>query len=179
MKITWTRQSRYGATFFERKMKNIQNPPGSGATTAPDLSSLGGKGPSPVAFAANSRRRRRLWIDLPVGFALLVLSIIAGEQIKIWLQLPVPGNLLGLFVLLFCFRLRLIAPQLIEEAANRLLYVLPALFIPIFVSAIGQGQLWSNMRWVLFPTLLAATAGLWIFIGHLAQHLLHRSLQDE
>src|SRR5271167_4176204 len=96
-------------------------------------------------FAANSRLRRRFWIDLPVGFAVLVLSIIAGEQIKIWLQLPVPGNLLGFFVLLLCFRLRLIAPQLIEEAANRLLYVLPALFIPIFVSAIGQGQLWSNM----------------------------------
>jgi holin-like protein len=81
-----------------------------------------------------------------VGFAVLVLSIIAGEQIKIWLRLPVPGNLLGLFILLLCFRLRLIAPQLIEEAANRLLYVLPALFIPIFVSAIGQGQLWSQMR---------------------------------
>lgn len=130
-------------------------------------------------FAPNSRLRGRFWIDLPVGFAVLVLSIIAGEQIKIWLQLPVPGNLLGFFVLLLCFRLRLIAPQLIEEAANRLLYVLPALFIPIFVSAIGQGQLWSNMRWVLFPTLLAATAGLWIFVGHLAQHLLHRSFQDE
>jgi holin-like protein len=167
------------APSFERKMTNMEKQPGSGVMTAADLSSLGSKGVTEAAFAANSRLRRRFWIDLPVGFAVLVLSIIAGEQVKIWLHLPVPGNLLGLFILLLCFRLRLIAPQLIEEAANRLLYVLPALFIPIFVSAIGQGQLWSQMRWVLFPTLLAATAGLWIFIGHLAQHLLPRSFQDE
>jgi holin-like protein len=171
--------SRRKATFFERKLTKMQKHPRSATNKTADLSSPGGHGPTPAAFEANSRRRRRFWIDFPVGFAVLVLSIIAGEQIKIGLQLPVPGNLLGLFVLLLCFRLRLIAPQLIEEAANRLLYVLPALFIPIFVSAIGQEQLWSNMRWVLFPTLLAATAGLWIFVGHLAQHLLHRSFQDE
>ena len=87
---------------------------------------------------------RRFWIDLPVGFAVLVLSLLAGEQIKIWLHLHIPGNVLGLFVLLLCFRLRLIPTQLIEEAANRLLYILPALFIPVFVSASAAGQLWSK-----------------------------------
>jgi len=35
------------------------------------------------------------------------------------------------------------------------------------------------MSWILLPTLLADTASLWIFVGHLAQHLLRRSLQDE
>jgi holin-like protein len=123
--------------------------------------------------------RRHFWIDLPVGLAALVLSTLAGEQIKIWLHLPIPGNLLGLFVLLLCFRLRLIPPQLIEEAANRLLFVLPALFIPIFVSAIGQGQLYSKIGWVLLPTLLGATAALWMFVGHLAQHLLRQSFHNE
>ena len=53
-----------------------------------------------------------------------------------------------LFILLICFRLRRIPPQLVEEASNRLLFVLPALFIPIYVSAIGQGQLWLPMSWV-------------------------------
>jgi holin-like protein len=114
-----------------------------------------------------------------VGFAVLVLSTLAGEQIKIWLRLPISSNVLGLFVLLLCFRLRLIPPRLIEEAANRLLFVLPALFIPIFVLAICRGQVWSKISWGLFPTLLAATAGLWIFVGHLAQHLLRQSFHNE
>lgn len=159
-------------------MTNMQKPPGSGAMSAADLSPLTSKATTPAAFA-NGRVRRHFWIDLPLGFAVLVVSILAGEQVKAWLHLPIPGNVLGLFILLLCFRMRLIPPQLIEEAANRLLYVLPALFIPIYVSAIGRGQLWSKMGFVLLPTLLVATAVLWMFVGHLAQYLLRRSFQDE
>lgn len=126
-----------------------------------------------------NKLQRRLCIELPFGFIVLLLSLLCGEGIKGWLHLPIPGNVLGLFVLLLCFRLRLVPPQLVEEASNRLLFVLPALFIPIYVSAIGQGQLWSKMSWLLLPTLLAATASLWMFVGHLAQYFLRRSFQDE
>lgn len=132
-----------------------------------------------TAASAENKLQRRLLIDLPFGLIVLLLSLLSGEQIKNWLHLPIPGNVLGLFILLICFRLRLIPPQLVEEASNRLLFVLPALFIPIYVSAIGQGQLSSPMSWVLLATLLAATASLWIFVGHLAQRLLRRSPQDE
>ena len=132
-----------------------------------------------TAASAENKLQRRLLIDLPFGLIVLLLSLLSGEQIKNWLHLPIPGNVLGLFILLICFRLRLIPPQLVEEASNRLLFVLPALFIPIYVSAIGQGQLWSPMIWVLLGTLLVATASLWIFVGHLAQRLLRRSPQDE
>ena len=129
--------------------------------------------------STENKAQRRLLIELPFGLIVLLLSLLSGEQIKNWLHQPIPGNVLGLFILLICFRLRLIPPQLVEEASNRLLFVLPALFIPIYVSAIGQGQLWSPTSWVLLGTLLAATASLWIFVGHLAQRLLRRSLQDE
>jgi holin-like protein len=131
------------------------------------------------AVAANRRTRRCPWVELPVGFAVLVLSVLAGEQFKIWLHLWIPGNILGLFILLLCFQVRLIEPKFIEKAANRLLFVMPALFIPLFVSAIGWGQLWQRASWVLLAALLAATAGLWIFVGHLAQRLLHRTSSGE
>jgi holin-like protein len=129
--------------------------------------------------STENKLQRRLLIELPFGLIVLLLSLLSGEQIKNWLHQPIPGNVLGLFILLICFRLRLIPPQLVEEASNRLLFVLPALFIPIYVSAIGQGQLWSPTSWVLLGTLLVATASLWIFVGHLAQRLLRRSPQDE
>ena len=118
-------------------------------------------------------------MELPCGFIVLFLCLSTGEQIKNWLHQPVPGNVLGLFILLFCFRLQLISPRLIEEASNRLLFILPALFIPIYVSAIGQGQLWSQVGAVLLATLLAATVSLWIFVGHLAQRLLRGSIRHE
>ncbi|MBV8970464.1 MAG: CidA/LrgA family protein [Verrucomicrobia bacterium] len=126
--------------------------------------------------------RRGAWrflIELMVGFSVVILGLLAGEQVKMWLHLPVPGNVLGLFILLLSFRLRLVPPQLIEKAANQVLYLLPSLFIPIYVSAIGQGQLWSQMSWILVPMLLLVTAGLWIFVGHLAQKLLRQPVKDE
>jgi holin-like protein len=128
---------------------------------------------------ANSGSSRRSWIYLPVGFAVLVLALLSGEQIKRYLHVPVPGNVLGLFVLLLGFYLRLISPQLVEDAAKRLLFVLPALSIPLFVSAIIRGQLCSESGWAFLAAVLLATAGLWTFVGHLAQHLLRKSVQDE
>ena len=129
--------------------------------------------------SAHRLARRCLLIELLIGFPVLILAMLAGELVKSWLHLPIPGNLLGLFLLLLSFRLRLIPPRLIEDAANRILYFLPSLFIPIYVSGIGQAQLWSQMTWILFPTLALATAGLWVFVGHLAQKLLHRPIKDE
>ena len=123
--------------------------------------------------------RRRLWLQLPCGFIVLFLCLLAGEQIKNWLHQPIPGNVLGLFILLICFRLHLISPRLIEEASNRLLFILPALFIPIYVSAIGQEQLWSRVGAALLLALLAATVCLWIFVGHLAQLLFRDSKRHE
>ena len=132
-----------------------------------------------TAEGASGDVRRGLWLQLPCGFIVLFLCLSAGEQIKNWLHQPIPGNVLGLFILLICFRLQLISPRLIEEASNRLLFILPALFIPIYVSAIGQGQLWSQVGVVLLIALLAATVCLWIFVGHLAQLLFRDSKRHE
>jgi putative effector of murein hydrolase LrgA (UPF0299 family) len=131
----------------------------------------------PVEANKGSRRRSRIY--LPVGFAVLVLAQLTGEQIKTCLHVTIPRNVLGLFVLLLGFNLRLISPQLVEDAAKRLLFVLPALSIPLFVSAIGRGQLWSHNGWAFLAVILLATAGLWAFVGPLAQHLLRKSIQDE
>jgi holin-like protein len=155
----------------------MEEQPASGVEATASVSLPTIKSTALAVGAANSRLQR--WFYLALGFAVLVVSLLAGEQVKAWLHLSIPGNVLGLFILLLCFRLRLIPPELIKEASNRLLFVLPALFIPIYVSAIGGGQLWSKTSYVLLPTLLVATATLWTFVGHLAQHLLRRSCQNE
>lgn len=152
---------------------------GSGPQMATVVLPLNSAATAPAVPAVHRRARWRSLIEFSIGFSVLVLASLAGEQVKTWLHLPVPGNVLGLFFLLLAFWLRLIPAQLMAEAANRVLYILPALFIPIYVLGIGQKQLWSQTSWVLFPMLFLATAGLWIFVGHLSQKLLNRSVKDE
>src|SRR5580704_17360282 len=156
----------------------MQEQSGSGPQIAAEVLPVNGAATAPAAPAVHRGAWRRFLIELLIGFSVLVLGSLAGEQVKIWLHLPVAGNVLGLFFLLLSFRLRLL-PQLIEKAANQVLYGLPCLFIPIYVSAIGQGKLWSQMSWILVPMLLLVTGGLWIFIGHLAQRLLRQPVEDE
>jgi holin-like protein len=157
----------------------MQEQSGSGPQIAAEVLPVSAAATAPAAPAVHRGARRRFLIELLIGFSVLVLGSLAGEQVKLWLHLPVPGNVLGLFFLLLSFRLRLLPAQLIEKAANQVLYVLPSLFIPIYVSAIGQGQLWSQMSWILVPMLLLVTGGLWIFVGHLAQKLLRQPVKDE
>jgi holin-like protein len=157
----------------------MQEQSGSSPRIAAEVLPVNGAATAPAAPTVHRGAWLRFLIELLLGFSVLVLGLLAGEQVKMWLHLPVPGNVLGLFFLLLSFRLRLLPPQLIEKAANQVLYVLPSLFIPIYVSAIGQGQLWSQMSWILVPMLLLATAGLWIFVGHLAQKLLRQPVKDE
>ena len=156
-----------------------QEESGSGPQIAAEILPVNGAATTPAAPGVHRGTWRRFLIELLIGFSVLVLGSLAGEQVKIWLHLPIPGNVLGLFFLLLSFRLRLLPPQLIEKAANQVLYVLPCLFIPIYVSAIGQGQLWSQMSLILVPMLLLVTGGLWVFIGHLAQKLLRQPVKDE
>jgi holin-like protein len=157
----------------------MQEQSGSGPQITAEVLPVNGAATAPAAPAVHRGAWRRFLLELLLGFSVLVLGSLAGEQVKTWSHLPVPGNVLGLFSLLLSFRLRLLPPQLIEKAANQVLYVLPSLFIPIYVSAIGQGQLLSQMSWILVPMLLLVTGGLWIFIGHLAQKLLHPPVKNE
>ncbi|MBV9490392.1 MAG: CidA/LrgA family protein [Verrucomicrobia bacterium] len=157
----------------------MQEQSASGPQIAAQVLPVNGPATATAAPTVHRGAWRRFLIESLLGFSVLVLGLLAGEHVKMWLHLPVPGNVLGLFLLLLSFRLRLLPPPLIEKAANQLLFVLPSLFIPIYVSAIGQRQLWSRMSWILVPMLLLATAGLWIFVGHLAQKLLRQPVKDE
>ena len=98
---------------------------------------------TPTDLVSDARRRR--WIELPCGLLLLVLILRIGDQIKSWLHLPIPGSVLGLFILLICFRLQLLSPRLFEEASSRLLFILPALFIRFTLRVLVRDN--SGRRW--------------------------------
>lgn len=90
-----------------------------------DLTAIEGRVITLPDFPSKGDARR--FIELPVGLAILTLCMLAGEQLRFCLHLIIPANLVGLFVLLLCFSLRVVPPRLIEAAAKQLLYVMPAL----------------------------------------------------
>ncbi|HEY5894050.1 MAG TPA: CidA/LrgA family protein [Chthoniobacterales bacterium] len=107
--------------------------------------------------------------QLVLGMVVFCLFLAAGIQIKAWLHLIIPGNVVGLFLLLAAIALKVIPLSWIESSSKWLLFFMPMLFVPIYVGAGNYKTLWAQWGWLLVPSLIVAVAVMWIAVGHLAQ----------
>lgn len=64
------------------------------------------------------------------GMALLLLFQFGGELLSRWANLPIPGNVLGMVLLLIALARQWIKVEWIEEAAEFLLRNLALFFVP-------------------------------------------------
>ncbi len=111
---------------------------------------------------------------LLAGFAILVACQWTGEELKARLGLILPGNILGLFILLLLLTTGAVPLRWVEGIAHWLLWLLPLLFVPIFVLALQNKSFWQTRGPALGAVMLVATVMLWAGTGHLAQWLLRR-----
>ena len=140
--------------------------PRSDPPTAPPLAAPAPAQPSPETVAPDSA------LHLAVSFALLTACLEAGEFLKHAGSLILPGNILGLFLLLALLGTRIVPLRWAESAARWLLWLLPLLFMPIFTLALKDRGFWLNQGREVAGAVAAATLLLWAFVGHLAQWLL-------
>lgn len=112
------------------------------------------------------------WWHVPVGFVVLVCCLEAGEAIKSWSGLSLPGNILGLFLLLTLLGAGILPLCWVVDAARWLLWLLPLLFMPIFVYALRNRDFWVADRGLFAGTVAVATLLLWAATGHAAQQVL-------
>ena len=126
--------------------------------------------PEPLAHEPPGSR----WLAVP-GFLILVGCLEAGELLKARLGLVLPGNILGLFLLLSLLMLGVVPLRWVENAARLLLWLLPFLFVPIFVPTIRDRELWLVQGRSIAGAVLMGTLLLWAAVGHLSQFLLRRA----
>jgi holin-like protein len=90
------------------------------------------------------------------------------------LDLPLPGNLVGMLFLFALLRSGLVPQRLIEETASILTRHLGFFFIPIAVGLMGYSRLLLESGVVVIGTLLVSAAIGICISGLLAQALAHR-----
>lgn len=126
----------------------------------------------PEPLAAESLESRRYLLP---GFAVLVACLFAGNWLKSTFGLILPGNILGLFLLLALLLTGMVPLKWVEPAARLLLWLLPLLFLPIFVLAMRDHTFWAVQGRALCGAVVLGTIVLWAFVGHLSQGLLSRT----
>lgn len=123
-----------------------------------------------------SRLPRAVWHGRRgiAGFLIFAAAYLAGEWIKTRLGLIVPGNIIGLFLVLALLLTGALPIRWVEQAAAGLLWLLPLLFLPIFVLSAADKSFWRQNGLSFFAAAGVGVVLLWGWVGRLAQWLLRR-----
>lgn len=88
-------------------------------------------------------RLARLVVELLVLLAIYQV----GCEISLWLNVPIPGGVIGLALLLLTFATGLVKPATLQTGAGLLLAEMLLFFIPPLMSLLDYGTLVRNEGW--------------------------------
>ncbi len=105
------------------------------------------------------------------GFALLLLFQLFGEAVSRGFDLPIPGNVMGMGLLLLALMLNIVKLQWLEEAAELLLSHLALFFVPAGVGVMVYGDLIAAEWLPISVATVLSTFVVMAVTGKLAQRL--------
>ena len=110
---------------------------------------------------------RQTWRLLWQTVVLAAIAWLADYAVTV-LDLPVPGNVLGIMVLFLLLSAGVVKERWISEAASFLLRHLVFFFIPVAVGLMNWGAVFYDYGWVLLGAIVGSTALLLLVTGWLA-----------
>jgi len=79
--------------------------------------------------------------------AVLLANYFVGCQIAAWLQVPIPGGVMGMILLLLAFALGWVKPATLQLGAGVLMAEMLLFFIPALMSLLDHGALVRDEGW--------------------------------
>jgi holin-like protein len=79
--------------------------------------------------------------------AVLLAIYFVGCQIAAWLQVPIPGGVMGMILLLLAFALGWVKPATLQMGAGVLMAEMLLFFIPALMSLLDHGALVRDEGW--------------------------------
>ena len=119
-------------------------------------------------------RRLRLGSRLAGQFLLLVLLFYTGTELVRATSVPLPGNLVGMLLLLGLLRLGVVRLEQVQDAATLLLQHLNLFFIPLAVGLMAWGGL-LGASGIGLGVSLAGSAAVCLAVAGLAGQRLART----
>ena len=121
---------------------------------------------------------RQTWRLLWQTAVLAAIAWLADYAVTV-LDLPVPGNVLGIMVLFLLLSAGVVKERWISEAASFLLRHLVFFFIPVAVGLMNWGEIFYDYGWVLLGAIVGSTALPLLVTGWLAGALRRRPEKEK
>jgi holin-like protein len=116
----------------------------------------------------------RALLHLFAGVAIILACLFAGVWIKKSLHLFVPGNAIGMLILLGLLVTKVVKVAWIDTASKVLLFMLPMMFLPIYVHAASDRQTWQDWGLTLFIIVPIGVVVQWAVVGCFSQWFIQK-----
>ena len=142
-------------------------------TSLPPDAPIAAPAPSqPEPLEAGPASGRRYFLP---GFGILVACLLTGEWLKQAARTDPSGkHPRTVYPACLARGPGWVPLRWVESAARLLLWLLPFLFMPIFILAMSDKAFWAVQGRTLAGAVIAGMGLLWVFVGHLSQRLLKR-----
>ncbi|AFQ28975.1 CidA/LrgA family holin-like protein [Bacillus thuringiensis] len=109
-----------------------------------------------------------------VQIAALYVFYMVGTWVQEMLNIPIPGSLIGMFLLLVLLSLKVLPVKWFDLGAETLVAIMPFLLIPPTLGLMNYGAFFMSKGISLFITVVASTFLIIIVAGHTGQYLANR-----
>ena len=106
-------------------------------------------------------------------FGIILAVTCAGEIMKYFIPLPIPGSIYGLILMFVLLLAKVIKVEHVKETGEFLIEIMPPMFIP---AAVGLIVTWSDLKVILVPVLVITcitTVFVMVVTGRTAQAVMH------
>ena len=106
-------------------------------------------------------------------FGIILAVTCAGEIMKYFIPLPIPGSIYGLILMFVLLLTKVIKVEHVKETGEFLIEIMPPMFIP---AAVGLIVTWSDLKAILVPVLVITcitTVFVMVVTGRTAQAVMH------
>ncbi len=109
-----------------------------------------------------------------ISFALIMLALTIGNLIQEWLELSVPGSVLGMLILFFAMAFGLVKVQWVQPGASLFIRFMVFLFVPISVGLMDHFDMLLDNALPILASTLGGTLLVLITLSWLLNHMLTR-----
>ncbi|WP_198287686.1 CidA/LrgA family holin-like protein [Bacillus cereus] len=113
-----------------------------------------------------------------VQISALYVFYMVGNWVQEMLIIPIPGSLIGMFLLLVFLSLKVLPVKWFDLGAETLVAIMPFLLIPPTLGLMNYGAFFMSKGISLFITVVASTFLIIIVAGHTGQYLANRKEKE-
>lgn len=114
-------------------------------------------------------------IQTILQIALLIIISFIGNMLHTFLNIPLPGSIIGLILLFILLSLHIIPSSWIDRGAGFLLAILPVLFIPTMAGVVNYPTLFSFKGIALVIIILISTLLTMVVSGKISEYAERKS----